>query len=57
VVLKDLGMYEKALELSKESVRILTAALPGGHPNIKMVTEIYNSIIECIEGKDAHEVR
>jgi hypothetical protein len=46
-------MYEKALEFSKEAMRIFTSALPEGHPNIKMVTDIYNSIKECVEKTEA----
>jgi tetratricopeptide (TPR) repeat protein len=44
LVLQDLGEYQKALELSGKSLAILKRVLPEGHPNIKIVSEIYQSI-------------
>ena len=44
LVLKDLGDYEGALELSAKSVSIFQKVLPEGHPYIKTVTDIYQSI-------------
>ena len=44
LVLKDLGDYEKAWELSGKSLRILQKVLPQRHPNIKIVSDIYESI-------------
>ena len=44
LVLKDLGDYKRALALSEKAVNILTGALPQGHPNIKIVSNIYELI-------------
>ena len=51
LVLQALGNYEGALELSAKSITIFRKALPAGHPNIKTVEEIYESIKEKLEGK------
>lgn len=43
-VLKNLGDYERALEISARSVGIFQKVLPEGHPHIKIVSDIYQSI-------------
>ncbi|MDY6933189.1 MAG: tetratricopeptide repeat protein [Spirochaetota bacterium] len=48
-VLKDLGDYKRALALSEKAVNILTGALPQGHPNIKIVSNIHESIKQQIQ--------
>jgi len=49
LVLQALGDYEGALKLSEKSVRIFKKVLPGGHPNIKIVSDIYESIKKQIK--------
>ena len=44
LVLQDLGDYERALELSARSAAIFQKVLPEGHPYIKTVSDIYQSI-------------
>jgi len=48
LVLQDLGDYENVLQLSDKSVTIFKNVLPKDHPNIKTVTDIYQSIKECM---------
>ena len=48
LVLKDLGDYEGALKLSEKSLRIVQKVLPQGHPHIKIVSDIYQSIKQQI---------
>jgi len=48
-VLKDLGDYEGALELSAKALGIFRKALPQGHPYIKTVSDIYQSIKEQLK--------
>ncbi len=43
-VLKDLGDYSGALKLSNKSVEIFSKVLPPGHPNLKIVKGINESI-------------
>ncbi len=44
LVLQDLGDYDGALKLSGKALGIFQIVLPSGHPNIKTVSDIYQSI-------------
>jgi tetratricopeptide (TPR) repeat protein len=48
-VLQDLGDYEGALELSGKALCIFQKALPQGHPYIKTVSDIYQSIKQLVK--------
>lgn len=47
-VLKDLGDYDGALELSAKALHVFKKVLPQGHPYIKTVSDIYQSIQQQI---------